>query len=136
MPKIYKYRKATDKHTTHSLIEPDVENGQITELCTIDGETFIVVPDGVKLPAQPPIIESTIKEVVNFKEGEKDKIKKASPHVRLINQRVVEKIRERYDINDELKMLRTGPTAETSEYFDYCEACVAWGKAEKAKLGL
>ena len=138
MPKIYKYRKVTDKFTTHTLKEPDVREGEtrITELCTVAGETFVSVPDGVKMPVQPATIASTVKEVLNFKPGEKDKIKKASPYVRLISQRVVEKIRKRYSINDELKMLRTGPTAETAEYFDYCEACVAWGKAEKAKLGV
>ena len=136
MPKIYKYRKVTDKYTTHSLIEPDLGDAQITELCTINGETFVAVPDDVQLPVQPAAIASTVDEVVSFKEGQKEEIKKASPHVRLINQRVVEKIRERYDINDELQMLRTGPTTETAEYFDYCEACVAWGQAEKVKLGL
>jgi len=94
------------------------------------------VPDGVKLPLQPAVIVNTVDEVFSFTKAEKDKIKKASPHVHLINQRVVEKIRERYDINDELKILRTGPTTETSEYFDWCEECTVWGGIEKAKLGL
>ena len=133
MPKIYKYRKTTDKYTTHSLLGP--ENEQITELCTINGETFVSVPDGVKLPVQPTAITGSVINV-DLTDDEKDKIRQASPHVRLINQRVVEKIRKRYDINDELKMLRIGLTAETSEYFAYCEECVAWGTAEKKKLGL
>ena len=34
------------------------------------------------------------------------------------------------------KMLRVGPTPETEAYNDYVEACRAWGRAEKAKLGL
>ena len=111
------------------------ENEQITELCTINGETFVSVPDGVKLPVQPDAIKSSVSNV-DLTDTEKDKILQASPHVRLINQRVIEKIRERYDINDELQMLRIGPTAETSDYFAYCEECVAWGTAEKKKLGL
>jgi len=65
-----------------------------------------------------------------------EEIKAVSPHVQLINSRVIDMIRERYSINDEIKMLRIGPSDETSAYNDYAEAARAWGRAEKAKLGL
>ena len=48
-----------------------------------------------------------------------------------INQMVVEKIRECYDINEEFKMINLGITdSKNSEYIayrDYVETCVNWG---------
>ena len=66
----------------------------------------------------------------------KEKIKSATPHVRLINQRVVEKIREKYSEDDEFKMLRLAPSDESALYNDYVEECRALGRKEKGKLGL
>ena len=60
----------------------------------------------------------------------------ASPHVRLINARVVEQIRATYSVDDEIKMLRIAPSEETTAWNDHVEACRAWGRAERAKLGL
>ena len=66
----------------------------------------------------------------------RDAIRAASPQVRLIDQRVVEQIRARYTVDDEIKLLRIAPSAETSAWNAYAEDCRAWGRAEKAKLGL
>ncbi|MDD4592777.1 MAG: hypothetical protein PHG06_20485 [Parabacteroides sp.] len=137
MAKIYKYQKITGQHTTHCLVEPDYDllfgtEERVTELCTIAGDTYVSVPDGIILPEQPEI---SILEVI-LSDDLISEIKAASPHVALINERVVELIRERYSVSDEIKMLRTGPTAETSAYNDYVEECRAWGRGEKAKLGL
>jgi len=48
-----------------------------------------------------------------------------------IDEKVVEKIREKYDINKESKMLRLGildkTNAEFVEYNEYVEQCRAWG---------
>jgi hypothetical protein len=49
-----------------------------------------------------------------------------------INRRVVEMIRERYSVDDELGLLRTGPSDEAAAYSDYVEECKAWGRGEKA----
>jgi hypothetical protein len=65
-----------------------------------------------------------------------ESINAASPHVRLINARIVEKIRQKYSLDDELKALRTAPSDESSACFTYIEECSAWGQAEKAKIGL
>ena len=136
MPKIYKYQKVTDQYTTHCLVAPDYidDTGRITEHCTVDGWTYVTVPDGVVLPEQPEIISATLTEI-NFEDEPeaKDIINEASPHIQLINDRVVEKIRLKYTINDEIKAIRTG---ETNEYNDYVEACRAWGRTEKAKFGM
>lgn len=63
-------------------------------------------------------------------------IKATSPHVRLINQRVRERIAERYTLTDEIKLLRLAPSPESAVYNDYVEACRQWGHDEKATLGL
>jgi hypothetical protein len=44
--------------------------------------------------------------------------------------------RERYSIDDEFKMVRIGPSAETEAYNDHVEAARTWGRTEKEKLGL
>ena len=92
--------------------------------------TYISVPDSVILPSQPK--EINLVEVVLL-DDLKDQIKKASVHVQLINQRVRNKIAEKYSVSDELKALRSG---DTFEYNQYAEECRNWGKGEKAKLGL
>ena len=67
MPKIYRYKRVTDQYTTYCLVEPDYNQlaieGRITELCTIDGLTYVSVPDGVELPEQPETIAATLVEV-------------------------------------------------------------------------
>ena len=137
MAKIYKYRKVTDQHTTYSLREPDhgmqSDTERCTELCAIDGITFVSVPDGVVLPEQPA--QLSVVEII-LTEDLAAQIKKKACHVNLINQRVVDRIRERYSVNDEIKMLRIGPSAETAAYNDWVEVCREWGRAEKVKLGL
>lgn len=47
MPSIYTYRKVCDHYATHELRLPD---GAI-ELATVDGLTYVSVPDGVALGA-------------------------------------------------------------------------------------
>ena len=137
MTKIYKYQKVQDAYTTHCLVEPDYNlletEDRITELCTIDGITYVSVPDSIILPAQPEQI--TVEEVALTDEL-KAAIKSESPHVQLINERVVAKIRERYSLNDEIKLLRIGLSEESTAYNDYVEECRAWGRAAKARLGL
>lgn len=140
MPKIFSYRKVIDKFTTHCLAEPDAAQDsadKMIELCTIDGVTYVAVPDSFKLPTQSAMISASVKAETVTDELVR-KIKMESPHVLLINQRVVERIRKGYSLEDELKMLRRAvkdPDASKA-YDDHVEKCVAWGKAEKAKLGL
>ena len=53
-----------------------------------------------------------------------------------INQRVCEKIAEPYSMSDEIKLLRTAPSEEFDNYNEHVEACRAWGREQKALLGL
>lgn len=110
-------------------------NGELhcTELCTLGGLTYVSVPDGVVLPIQPP--ELTIEAVV-LTDALREQIKAASPHVQLINRRVAEKIAEKYSMVDEIRLLRTLPSADFDVYNAHAEACRAQGRAEKALLGL
>jgi len=137
MARIFSYKKVTDEYRTFVLRQPDSleDADRITELCTIDGTTFVSVPDGVKLPEQPKEITASVKEVT-LSDDLISRIKAASPHVRLINHRVVEMIRKRYSVDDELKLLRLAPSDESAAYNDYVEECRAWGRKEKEKLGL
>ena len=137
MTKIYKYQKVQDAYTTHCLVEPDYNlletEDRITELCTIDGITYVSVPDSIILPAQP---EQITVEEVELTDELKESIKSASPHVQLINDRVVSKIREVYSLNDEIKMIRLSPSEESAAYNEYVESCREWGRVAKANLGL
>ena len=137
MPVIYKYQKISDAYTTYILAEPDYEllglEDRITELCTIDGVTYVSVPDSITLPEQPEQI--TVEEVALTDEL-KAAIRLASPHVQLIDERVVMKIREKYSVNDEIKLIRLGASDDFTAYNDYIETCRAWGAAAKARLGV
>lgn len=126
MGKIYKYRKVTDTLTTYCLIEPDYNlignSTRVKELATYDGWTYISVPDGLILPEQP---------------GQIELIECESPQEALIDMQVVELIRRKYSINDELKILRlvaNGDLTKFEAYNSYVEECRVWGVAEKAKL--
>ena len=134
MAKIYKYRKISDRHVTHVLQEPDYSlletEDRITELCDIDGCTYVSVPDTIPLPKQEFV---AVEEVVPDDQL-KAEIIAASPLFANINGRVVDMIRKEYSVNDEIKMLRIGPSVETSAYNDYVESCRTWGREEKAKL--
>lgn len=131
---IYAYQKHIDSLRTVEIALPvDGMDRLGTELATMDGTTYVYVPDTVTLPAQPP--EITVESVTLTPEL-LESIKAASPHVRLINARVVEKIRQKYSIDDELKMLRDTTDVEAPACTAYIKKCRAWGKAEKAKIGL
>ena len=137
MAKIYKYQKITDQFTTYCLVEPDYNlleaEDRITELCTIVGVTYASVPDSITLPEQP---EQITVEEVELTDELKTAIKVASPHVQLVNERIVARIRERYSLNDEIKMIRLSPSEESTAYNEYVEACREWGRVAKANLGL
>lgn len=103
-----------------------------------DGRTVVALDDGAALPAnQPAQIAGSIEHLPNPLPADlRDAIRAASPHVRLIGERVVAAIRARYSMDDEIKLLRIAPSAETQAWNDYVEECRAWGRAERAKLGL
>ena len=97
---IYAYTKVSTPYTTIQMALPyemDSEN-QCTELCTLEGVTYVSVPDSVTLPDQPA--ELTITEATITPEL-RDQIKAASPHCRLITERMEMRILSKYSLSDE-----------------------------------
>ena len=152
MTSIVSYQKTSDAYTTYDLHMPDVQDaeGEIycTELGTIDGLTYVSVPDGVTLPAQLPQVAATLQTVTLAPEL-RAQLKAISPHCALIAERMVQKIRARFSIDDEMFFARIGvgaaagmyqPTpgelAEMQAFGEFVEAVRQWGRAERAKLGL
>jgi hypothetical protein len=135
MPSIVKYRKIIADGTTYQLAEPDYVAGadRCIEIATVAGITYVAVPTTAPLPTQPTQITVT---PVTLTAAIKAKLKKASPHVKLINARVVSKIREKYSANDEIKMSWQPAGPMVDEYRTYVATCVAEGLAQKAALGL
>ncbi len=135
MTSIVSYQKFIDAQRTVEIKLPEAENGQRigSELATIDGVTYVSLPEGAVLPAQPEEITVT---PVELTPELKLAISDASPFVRMIRQMVSEKIAERYSVGDEIKLIRTAPSPEFEAYNEYAEECRAWGREQKAALGL
>jgi hypothetical protein len=155
MPSLIVYRKVTDAITTHTLRLPQPEkmgdaSGQ--EIATLeDGRTIVVLPDAAKLPTdQPAEIKASIETLPTpLPDALKEQIREASPHVRLINTRMQDRIRARYSAEDEMKFSRIGTgqalgmykmsdaeKAALVAFGTYLEEQRQWAKAERAKLGV
>lgn len=117
-----------------------------TELCTLEGVTYVAVPDGVMLLDQPAEIAV---EPVTLTPELKSAIKAASVHVALVSERMIQKIRGSYSIDDEMFFARIGVGAATGMYTPtndemadmqafggFVEGVRQWGRTERAKLGL
>lgn len=92
--------------------------------------------DGANLPEkQYAEIVDTIKPV-ELTPALREALCAASPRVRMIRTLVAAKIAERYTYSDEIKLLRTAPSAEFEVYNAYAEECRAEGRAQKAEMGL
>jgi hypothetical protein len=149
---LFSYRKTSDAHTTYELRMPDAQGDEgniyCAELGTIDGLTYVSVPDGVTLPAQLPQVAATL-QIVTLTPELRAQLKATSPHCALIAERMVQKIRARCSIDDEMFFARIGvgaaagmytPTpdelAEMQAFGVFVEGVRQWGRAERHKLGL
>ena len=132
MTYILSYRKSITRDTTKMLNAPD----GATELCTIDGVTYVCIPDGAAIDEdQHEEVVGTM-EVIELDLELCERIKAASPHIALIQKRVREKIEEVYSIHDEIKLIRTAPSEKFDVYNEHAEACRQWGREQKALLGI
>lgn len=131
MAYIISYQKLITRDITIQLSAPE----DATELCTTEGVTYVSIPDDVELAKQPKEISKSVKKLVLTDEL-RELIKSQSTHVKLINERVKDKIAERYSVFDELKEVRNSASETFSAYADYIEECRAWGRSQKAALGL
>ena len=145
MPFIVSYQKQSDAYTTYTLLAPEGS----TELCTLDGVTYVSVPDDVALPEQPSQIADSIVNPVTLTTELREAIKSTSLHCQLIHQRMEDKIREKYSLSDEQYLSRIASgvalgmyTFETGEqdalvaFGTYIEEVRQWGREQRALLGL
>lgn len=148
---IVSYQKHVDAFCNRELRLPQDAQAQFlgTELATIDGTTYVALPDGATLPAdQPTEIAGTI-ATVTLDPVLREQIKAASPHCKLIAQRMVEQIRAAYSIDDEMYFARIGVGAATGMYQpssdelqamtvfgEFVESVRQWGRQQRAELGL
>jgi hypothetical protein len=134
MTYIVSYQKFINSERTVEIALPsgngNERKGQ--ELATVDGVTYVAVFDE-PLPEQPS--EITVSQVT-VTPSIKKLISENSPIIKLINQTVVDKISAKYSVNDEIKLLRTQPSAEFTAYNEYVESCRADGAQQKSALGL
>ena len=150
MTSIVAYQKVSTPHTTIQMILPDnqgVDDAlRCTQLCTLDGTTYVAVHDGVALPEQPAEITVTTPVLTDELKAQ---IKAASPHVALTYARTHELIRSKYSVDDEAYFARIGVgvalgayTFEPGEQDEllafgaFVESARAWGRAQRVALGV
>ena len=117
-----------------------------TELATIDGVTYISLPDGETLPPQHPEL---VVEPVDLSEELITAIKGQSSFCRMISEQMIEKIRQRYSTDDEAYFARIGVGAalgaytfakgereELLEFGAFVESVRQWGREQRASIGL
>ena len=142
MTTIYAYQKVP---TEFSIIQMAVPEGS-TELCTLDGITYVAIPDDAELPNQP---DEIVTAPAVLTPELKAQIKAASPHVALTYARTQELIRSKYSVDDEAYYARIGvgvalgaytfEPGEQDELLEcgvFVESARNYGRAERAKLGL
>jgi hypothetical protein len=145
MPSIFAYRRYFDTLISRELrfpVDPATHQRLGTELATVDGVTYVSLPDGAVLPAdQSSEIAATV-AAVTLTPALRLAISNASPHVALIQTRVREKIREKFSLEDEVGLLRSKLRAPAianpafDAYDTFAESARAWAAAEKTRLGL
>lgn len=144
MTHIVSYQKQSDAYTVYQLNAPEGS----TELCTIDGVTYVSVPDD-DLPEQAAQISASIVNPVTLTTELREAIKAASPHCALIHERMEAKIRDKYSLSDEqyfsriassaalgLYTFETGEAEALQAFGAYVESVRQWGREQRALLGL
>lgn len=151
MPSIYSYQKYITREITRELRLPEGDQHQRigTELATINGITYVSIPDGYDLPLDQysEIVDSI--QIVTLNSELRELIKQTSPHCQLIAERMIEKIRSQYPIDEEMYFARIGVGAslgmyqpssseieELTKFGEFVENVREWGRNERAKLGL
>ena len=133
--------------TTVAVKLPEIDGQHIgNELGTIDGLTYISLPDDAVLPEQSGEIGLA---QITMTDALKEQLKSVNPHCRLVDQQIRAKIRERYDAEDEMYLTRIsvgnlmgiytylpGEQQAVFDYGAYVESVREWARSERAKVGL
>ena len=144
---IYKYQRIANAHTTFQVALPE-SDPPCQELATVAGVTYVFVPTGAVLPAQHAEIAASV-ALVTLTDELRAAVIAASPHCKLIDERMKASIRDAYPLEDELKYARIGvgaamgmyvPTADEvagmTAFGEFVEGVRQWGRDQRAALGL
>ncbi|MFA5706936.1 MAG: hypothetical protein WDA41_11315 [Candidatus Neomarinimicrobiota bacterium] len=135
----YSYKKAFDQYTVYHMLfsYSEDDTAQPFELGTIDGITYVAVPDGYVLPPQPKQIADSIKEVSPDSEIIA-KLADAFPVINLTKRRMAGlEPAVRYSKQDELTLKMIVDVVEpvvsvldakTVVMTEYVDVCRAWDK--------
>lgn len=117
-----------------------------TELATVDGVTYISLPDGKTLPEQH---EELVIEPIELTEELREAIKRSSSFCRMVSEQCIAKIREHYSIDDEAYFSRIGVGAALGVYTfqsgereqllafgEFVESVRQWGREQRKLVGL
>lgn len=155
---IYKYQPVvtpgpfgTDYRPTFltNAQDPSASPATPIDLCELDGWRYVSVPEDAPEPILPEQIASSWQLVSPVSPELREQIKLASTHTQLIAQNVIEKIRVKYPLDEELYFARIavgtlqgsytllpGEAEALTQYQLDVEAAREWGRLERAKLGL
>jgi len=148
MTAIYKYQRITtpgpDGATLYFRNAED--EPRALELGELYGWHYVSVPEAALLPEQPTEIDW---QIVTLDAELRASLLATCRPLQLIAEAVVERIRSRYSLDDELFLNRiaTGVANGLYEYQDgeeaeviafgvWAEECRQWGRARRAELGL
>ena len=146
MAKIYKYTKTIVPGPDGYTLYAKLPDGGM-ELCVLDGITYVtVLDDADPLPEQH--LEITLEPVI-VDAGLRDRLLAESRACQLISQAIIDRIRAKYPIDEELYFARIGigsltglyqpsesEMQELANFGAYVESVRQWGRDERAKLGL
>lgn len=147
MTAIYKYQRITtpgpDGATVYFRNAED--EPRALELGELDGWHYVSVPETATLPEQPAEIGW---QSVVVDDDLRNRLMGTRP-LQLIAEGVVQRIRERYPLNEELFLNRIatgvatglyayqdGEEAEVIAFGVWAEECRQWGRQQRAALGL
>lgn len=146
----YKYTKIVEAGpfgTTKAIVLPEIDGQRIgNELGMVGDETYVSLPDDAVLPEQLPELNC---QPVTMTDELKAQLKSVNPHCKLVDQQIKDKIRERYDAEDEMYFARIsigvvmgvyqflpGEQESVREYGAYVESVREWAREERNKIGL
>lgn len=145
---IYRYTPVITEGPFGTDLHPVSTNNDtpLTELCQINNVRYVSVPENVEVSVPEEIIDW---EAVIITDELREAIKTNSPLCQLIAQRVIEQIRNKYPLDEELYFARisvgnlqgtyefiSGEQELLQQYQIDVEAAREWGRQERTQLGL
>lgn len=116
------------------------------ELGELDGLTYVSFPKHLEIPEQP---EEIVYDVIELTPELREALKAINPYCKCVDNQLRNKIRERYDGEDEMYLtricvgnlmgvyeFRPGEQEEVAAYTKFVEELRDWARDERAKIGL